>query len=225
MPKVSQAYLDARRGEILDAAIVCFSREGFHRTTMAEIVKESGVSPGAIYNYFDGKEEIIEAIAEERREVELALIAEATTASSATIRRSPGENSPETTQAGTVVSALRRLRDAFFGDLKNPKERLRRRLSIQLWAEAQRNPRILKLVRGSFEGPLAMLSGILAEAQRRGEISKEVDAEATARFLIGAFYGLVLQVEWEGAVRIEPQIELLDVFLGSISVGGKEDNG
>jgi TetR/AcrR family transcriptional regulator, transcriptional repressor of aconitase len=203
MPKVSQAYLDARRGEILEAAVVCFSREGFHRTTMAEIVKESGVSPGAIYNYFESKEEIIEAIAEERRGVEEKLIDEAT-------------------QAGTVVDALRRLRDAFFGDLKNPKERLRRRLSIQLWAEAQRNPRILKLVRGSFEGPLAMLSGILSEAQRRGEISGKMDAEATARCLIGAFYGLVLQVEWDGGVRIAPQIELLDVFLGSISVGGKE---
>jgi len=204
MPKVSQAYLDARRGEILDAAIVCFSREGFHRTTMVEIVKESGVSPGAIYNYFDSKEEIIEAIAEGRREVELALIAEAT-------------------QADTVVDALRRLRDAFFGDLKNPKERLRRRLSIQLWAEAQRNPRILKLVRGSFEGPLKMLSGILAEAQRRREISGKVDAEATARFLIGAFYGLVLQVEWDEELSIERQIRLLDIFLESISVGGKED--
>jgi TetR/AcrR family transcriptional regulator, transcriptional repressor of aconitase len=185
----------------LDAAIVCFAREGFHRTTMAEIVKESEVSPGAIYNYFDGKEEIIEAIAEERRGVEENLIAEAT-------------------QAGTVVDALRRLRDAFFGDLKNPKERLRRRLSIQLWAEAQRNPRILRLVRGSFEGPLKMLSGTLAEAQRRGEISGKVDAEATARFLIGAFYGLVLQVEWDGELKIEPQIRLLDVFLESISMTG-----
>src|ERR1700722_1626938 len=204
MPKVSQAYLDKRRGEILEAAIVCFSREGFHRTTMAEIVKESGVSPGAIYNYFESKEEIIEAIAEERRGVEENLIAEAT-------------------QAGTVVDALRRLRDAFFGDLKNPKERLRRRLSIQLWAEAQRNPRGLKLVRGSFEGPLAMLSGILAEAQRRGEISKEVEAEPTARFLIGAFYGLVLQVEWDDAVSVEPQIKLLDIFLESISTPAEED--
>jgi AcrR family transcriptional regulator len=201
MPKVSQEYLNERRGEILEAAIVCFSREGFHRTTMADIVAESEMSPGAIYNYFESKEEIIEAIAEERREVEQALIVEAT-------------------QAGTVVEALRRLRDAFFGDLKTPKERLRRRLSIQLWAEAQRNPRILRLVRGSFEGPLAMLSGIISGAQRRGEISGKVDAEATARFLIGAFYGLVLQVEWDDELSVEPQIRLLDVFLESISTAG-----
>ena len=202
MPKVSQAYLDARRGEILEAAIACFAREGFHRTTMAEIVKESELSPGAIYNYFESKEEIIEAIAEERREVEQALIAAAT-------------------KAGTVVEALRRLRDAFFGDLKTPKERLRRRLSIQLWAEAQRNPRILRLVRGSFEGPLRMLSEIISEAQRRGEISGKVDAEAAARFLIAAFYGLVLQVEWDGEMSLEPQIQLLDVFLESLSTAGK----
>jgi hypothetical protein len=32
-----------------------------------------------------------------------------------------------------------------------------------------------------------------------------------------------LQVEWDEEVRIERHIELLDVFLGSISVGGKED--
>jgi AcrR family transcriptional regulator len=199
MPKVSQAYLDGRRGEILEAAIACFAREGFHRTTMAEIVKESELSAGAIYNYFDGKEEIIEAIAEERRRTEEELIGEAA-------------KEPD------LVTALRRIRDAFFGDLKTPKERLRRRLSIQLWAEAQRNPRILRLVRGSFEAPLGLLSGILAEAQKRGEISKRVDAEATARFLIGAFYGLVLQVEWDNsnALKVEAQIKLLDIFLESI---------
>jgi AcrR family transcriptional regulator len=230
MPKVSQEYLDAKRGEILDAAIVCFSREGFHRTTMAEIVRESELSPGAIYNYFDSKEEIIEAIAEERRAVELALVAEAMAPSSTATTHSPRQNSTDegqewrnsggARQDETVVAALRRLRDAFFRDLKNPKERLRRRLSIQLWAEAQRNPRILRLVRGSFEGPLKTLSGILSEAQRRGEISGKVDAQATARFLIGAFHGLVLQVEWDNdnSLKVEAQIRLLDIFLESILV-------
>jgi AcrR family transcriptional regulator len=206
MPKVSQAYLDGRRGEILEAAIACFAREGFHRTTMAEIVKESELSPGAIYNYFESKEEIIEAIAEDRRAKEEELIAAAT-------------------KDADVVSGLRRIRDGFLGDLKAPKERLRRRLSIQLWAEAQRNPRILRLVRESFDAPLTLLRGIIAEAQKRGKISTRVDAEATARFLIGAFYGLVLQVEWDNSnsLKVEKQIELLDVFLESISIGARVD--
>src|ERR1700733_4966325 len=102
MPKVSQSYLDARRAEILDAAIACFAKEGFHRTTMADIVEESQLSPGAIYNYFDSKEEIIEAIAEDRREIEQQLMTEAA-------------------KEPNVSAALRRMRDAFFGDLKTPK--------------------------------------------------------------------------------------------------------
>jgi len=74
MPKVSQTYLDSRRAEILDAALECFSREGFHRTTMQDIVEQSGLSPGAIYNYFASKEEIIEAIADERHAREQQMI-------------------------------------------------------------------------------------------------------------------------------------------------------
>jgi AcrR family transcriptional regulator len=77
MPKVSQKYLDDRRSEILDAAIVCFSRDGFHRTTMKDIVRESGLSPGAIYNYFRSKEEIIEANAARRQAKERRLVTEA----------------------------------------------------------------------------------------------------------------------------------------------------
>jgi TetR/AcrR family transcriptional regulator, transcriptional repressor of aconitase len=198
MPKVSQSYLHARRVQILDAAIVCFSRQGFHRTTMLDIVSQSKLSPGAIYNYFESKEEIIDAIAEERRAKEQTIITEAT-------------------KEATVASALKRIRDVFFGDLKKPKERLRRRLSIQLWAEAQRSPRILRLVRRSADAPCKLLSGILSDAQHRGEISDKVDPEATARFLIAVFHGLVLQVEWNKDLKIEPQMQLLDIFLDPIS--------
>ncbi len=48
MPKVSQAHLDARRSQILAAAVACFARKGLHRTTMQDIVTQSQLSPGAI---------------------------------------------------------------------------------------------------------------------------------------------------------------------------------
>lgn len=202
MPKVSQSYLDARRTQILDAAILCFSRQGFHRTTMQDIVNQSKLSPGAIYNYFGSKDEIIEAIADERHAKERTLMTEAL-------------------KEATAADVLRRIRNAFFGELKNPKERLRRRVSIQLWAEAQRNPKILKLIRRGVNGPQKLLSGILSAGQRRGEISDKVDPDAAARFLIAEFHGLVLQVEWDNHVKIEAQIQLLDNFLESISSPSK----
>jgi AcrR family transcriptional regulator len=61
MPKVSPEYLEARKNEILDAAFACFRRRGFHQTTMQDIYRETGLSPGAVYHYFRSKEEIIAA--------------------------------------------------------------------------------------------------------------------------------------------------------------------
>ena len=65
MPKVSQEHRDARRAQILRAAAACFERKGYQRTTMADIIRESGLSAGAIYVYFTGKQNIVRAVAEE----------------------------------------------------------------------------------------------------------------------------------------------------------------
>jgi AcrR family transcriptional regulator len=58
MTKVTQAHLDARREEILAAAVKVFARKGMQSATMAEIADEAGISAGAIYRYFANKEEL-----------------------------------------------------------------------------------------------------------------------------------------------------------------------
>ncbi|MGE0685263.1 MAG: TetR/AcrR family transcriptional regulator, partial [Dehalococcoidia bacterium] len=45
MPKVLPEYLELRRQQILDAAAACFTRAGFHQTTMQDICAESDLSP------------------------------------------------------------------------------------------------------------------------------------------------------------------------------------
>ena len=59
MPRLSETAQEERRARILDAAERCFVRAGFHRTTMQDICREAGVSPGALYIWFASKEALI----------------------------------------------------------------------------------------------------------------------------------------------------------------------
>jgi AcrR family transcriptional regulator len=54
-----------RTRQILDAARVCFGRHGFHGASMARIAAEASISVGHIYRYFESKEAVVVAIAEE----------------------------------------------------------------------------------------------------------------------------------------------------------------
>jgi AcrR family transcriptional regulator len=63
MPKVSDAHRESRREQILVAAWKCFSRNGFHSTSMADVIREAGLSAGAVYLYFRSKDDIIVAVA------------------------------------------------------------------------------------------------------------------------------------------------------------------
>jgi AcrR family transcriptional regulator len=58
MPRVSVGYLAARREQIVQAASRLFAERGFSRTTMADVVAASGLSTGAVYNYFPSKSDL-----------------------------------------------------------------------------------------------------------------------------------------------------------------------
>ena len=65
MPRVTEEHRASRREQILAAGWRCVARQGFHKTSMADIIRESGLSAGAVYLYFPSKDEIIVAIAEQ----------------------------------------------------------------------------------------------------------------------------------------------------------------
>ena len=62
MPKATEEHRATQRQRILDAAITVIQRKGLASTTMGEIIKESGLSAGAIYGYYAGKDELIRDI-------------------------------------------------------------------------------------------------------------------------------------------------------------------
>ena len=63
-----------KRDKLLDAAKALIHRQGFYRTTLADIAKESEVPLGNVYYYFKTKEEILTAVLEQRwRRLQLTL--------------------------------------------------------------------------------------------------------------------------------------------------------
>jgi len=57
--KVSVENIAKRKEQIVRAAITAFARTGLKETSMDDIVRESGLSKGAIYWYYKSKDEII----------------------------------------------------------------------------------------------------------------------------------------------------------------------
>ncbi len=53
-----------RRESIIDAAMGCFARHGYRRTSMDEVAKEAGISRAALYLYFPNKEALFRALCE-----------------------------------------------------------------------------------------------------------------------------------------------------------------
>ena len=195
MPKVAEAYLESRRRQIMDAAAACFARDGFHRTTMADIVAETGLSAGAIYRYFPAKEDIVAAIAAEHHEREAAVLA---------ADAGPGE-------------LLRDLARVSLGRLADPAEQRWRRVTVQLWSEALRTERVMGIVRSGLDEPLEIIAGVLRRGQQDGSVPAGVDPESMARVCAAIFQGLVLQQTWDPGLDIDGYIDavlaLIDGFI------------
>jgi AcrR family transcriptional regulator len=64
MPKVSEEHKTRRREQILNGAQRAFARHGYAGATVAVLEEETGLSRGAIFNYFPDKEAIFIELAE-----------------------------------------------------------------------------------------------------------------------------------------------------------------
>ena len=177
MPKISQAHREARRRQILDAAIRCFSRDGFHATTTADIVRESGVSQGTLYLYFANKDDMVVALADDRHKAEAFHKALA-----------QREQDP--------VRGLLLLIELHGKGLIDPGRVAARRVGVQGWGEALRNPRIHTSIAEGVRIVREAIVGLIERGQRTGQIRSSVNAEAVARTLIAVFQGFVLQTAW-----------------------------
>ena len=113
---------DETRARILMAASECFTRSGYDATGVAEICAQAGVSKGAFYHHFEGKQAVF-----------LALLARWLEGLDATMQsaRSLGETAPQRLEglAGMVEQVL----EAAAGQIP---------MFLEFWRQAAHEPHV-----------------------------------------------------------------------------------
>ena len=164
---------DDRPDEIIVAALDVFSEHGFAATRMEEVARRAGLSKGAVYRYFETKDELFRAVVGAailpNIEAVQALIAQAPTFEAAIRAAAPA-------MASRVLSNRR-----FTGVL---------RLII---AESRAHPELAEMWHSTVVEPgLRLMTGLIERAQARGEV-RPGDARLYGMGLVGP---MMLSLIW-----------------------------
>jgi TetR/AcrR family transcriptional repressor of uid operon len=183
MPKLKPETQQARRERIIDAAELCFARAGFHRTTMQDICKEAGISPGALYVYFASKEDLIAGIVERDR-AKLA------------------SDLVQLSNAPDLLSALAKLGEHY--TIEEP--HYKQVLHIEIGSEATRNPAVGEIFRSVDEFCRQAFEQLFERAERDGKIKLDDDPQVVSAVLSLIGDGLF----WRRAV--DPEFDVQKVM-------------
>jgi AcrR family transcriptional regulator len=173
VPKVSPTHEQRRREQILDAALACFARQGYHTTSIGDIVRESGLSVGALYTYYPAKEELFLAVASRRTQQALGRLKQ--------LFQQPGGIVDKAEDAATV----------FFDQLQDELGSYAR-VSSEFWNAATLSEQLQRQREWLCESVRGFVRELLSEAKRRGEIRQDVDIPAMTELIMALNDGLLL---------------------------------
>ncbi|MFL5674044.1 MAG: TetR/AcrR family transcriptional regulator [Chloroflexota bacterium] len=175
MPRVSAAHEQEVRDRILDAAARVFAEKGYHSSTIADVVRESGLSVGAIYTYFSGKDELIRLTCDQLAARGLDELA--------------ARLAPATTTAERLAIAIR----LYVETIDRYDDAPGQVSLVQAWAEADREPGVREMLAARRErlagaGQLLLRQGVI-----NGELPASLDVDAVTRAFLALLDGLMLQ--------------------------------
>src|SRR4026208_943630 len=170
---MSQPQTDSvpdRRCQILDAALVCFAKRGFHQTSMHDISAEAGISVGLIYRYFENKEAVISAMAD-RHKKEIPDV----------LQRAK--------QAPTLLESLEIL---FTAHCCEEATRVVSAFVVDLYAEASRNPTVADLVRDVLQTAMAGVTELISKAPEAQNTTRGLSPSEMAELIFAVARGMLM---------------------------------
>ena len=175
MPRLSADREAAVRERIVRAAGEVFAEKGYHRATIADVVRRSGLSVGAIYTHFSGKEQLFlagcDVVAEQGLE-ELG-------------RRLAGLTGTEDRLRAAVAYYVETV-DDFDGAPGQVS-------LIAAWAEADAEPGVREMLVRRRERLVGAATLLLQEGIANGDLPASLDVDGFARGFVGLMDGLLLQ--------------------------------
>jgi AcrR family transcriptional regulator len=160
---------EERRAQIIEAALACFTRQGYANTTIDDIAAESGLSKGAIYWYFKSKDDVFQAAFTSMFE---AVGAESMAAFQAC------ETAAEKLRLGarTMVNLARDI-EGYFA------------LIVEFWAQSENRDEVMGFWAEMLKQYQQVIAAIFEGGIQSGEF-REVDTDALAWMIMTAYDGL-----------------------------------
>jgi AcrR family transcriptional regulator len=200
MPRLTAAQEQQVRDRIIGAAVAVFAEKGYHRATIADVVARSGLSVGAIYTHFSGKDELF---------VHSCDLISGQGLDELAARLAPLATTAERLRAAIAyyVESI----DDFGG-------RPGQVTLVRAWAEAGEEPGVREMLARRRERLLGAAQLLLREGIARGELPDWLDVDGFARGFMALLDGLLLQrIEAGDAYRPEESVRranaILDVLL------------
>ena len=167
---------EARKNQILDAAMNVFVRLGFHQARMDDIVEESGLSKGTLYWYFKSKEDLFLCMCEYLYEQLFQ-----------SQKRTMGTVADPEQKIRTLITSTIEEAAMWTGMIY---------LYIDMWSEMDRKGEEDKLRRLAGR-MLKEATGVVSECIRDGQAEgafKDFDADLVTHILLAALDGLMFQL-------------------------------
>jgi AcrR family transcriptional regulator len=178
VPKIAEAARAARREQIIAAGLACFARSGYHATTMADVASQAGVSKGTPYLYFESKQALFVALAEQWDCGTSERIGAAVGALPEARRQSPRA------VLGAVAAAIAAHVEA---------ESETCRVLMEARALAAHEPFIAAAMRAADAGAHRQLEELIAAGVAAGEWAAGTDPALSAHLFTAGLYGLMAQ--------------------------------
>jgi TetR/AcrR family transcriptional regulator, repressor for uid operon len=178
-----------RPTQILDAAVACFAKHGFHQASMHDISAEAGISVGLIYRYFQNKEAVISAMADRHKKQIHEILERAR-------------------QAPNLRESLETLFTAHCGETE---PQVTAAFVVDLFAEASRNPRVAELVSDVCQASMDGVTDLIARSPdaKTSDLSPREMAELIFAVNDGMLLRGVLKIGQTSAESREHQLEVV----------------